>query len=84
MFEEKSGMVMWREWRTTVSQRSLEGSAQPRQAEETEGKSQRSSLALNSGRTGISLQRRLRRRSIFILLHPPQILHSSQSDSVAR
>jgi hypothetical protein len=22
MFEEKSGMVMWREWRTTVSQRS--------------------------------------------------------------
>jgi hypothetical protein len=24
MFEEKSGMVMWREWRTTVSQRSPE------------------------------------------------------------
>jgi hypothetical protein len=27
-----------------------------------EGKSQRSSLALNSGRTGVSLKRRLRRR----------------------
>jgi hypothetical protein len=24
MFEEKSGMVMWREWRTTFSQRSPE------------------------------------------------------------
>jgi hypothetical protein len=24
MFEEKSGMLMWREWRTTVSQRSPE------------------------------------------------------------
>jgi hypothetical protein len=24
MFEEESGMPMWREWRTTVSQRSLE------------------------------------------------------------
>jgi hypothetical protein len=37
------------------------GSEQPRQAEETlEGKSQRSSLALNSGRTGVSLKRRLR------------------------
>jgi hypothetical protein len=24
MFEEKSGMVMWREWRTTVWQRSPE------------------------------------------------------------
>jgi hypothetical protein len=24
MFEEESGMSMWREWRTTVSRRSLE------------------------------------------------------------
>jgi hypothetical protein len=24
MFEEESGMPMWREWRTTISQRSLE------------------------------------------------------------
>jgi hypothetical protein len=39
------------------------GSAQPREAEETlEGKSQRNSLALNSGITGVSLQRRRRRR----------------------
>ena len=38
-------------------------SAQQRKAEETmEGKSQRSSLALISGRTGVSLKRRLRRR----------------------
>jgi hypothetical protein len=36
---------------------------QPRQAEETlEGMSQRSSLVVNSGRTGVSLKRRLRRR----------------------
>jgi hypothetical protein len=46
---------------TVVSQRSPEIIVH-RQAEETlEGKSQRSSLALNSGRTGGSLKRRLRR-----------------------
>jgi hypothetical protein len=41
---------------------SCTGSAQSRRAEETEAKSRRSSLALNSGRTGVNLQRRLKRR----------------------
>ena len=44
------------------------GSAQQRKAEETmEGKSQRRSLALNSGRTGVSLKRWLRRRRLSCL-----------------
>jgi hypothetical protein len=67
MFEEKSGMLMWREWRTTVSQR-LPEIIVHRECAAEEGrrndgrKSQRSSLALISGRTGVSLERRLRRR----------------------
>jgi hypothetical protein len=67
MSEEKSGMLMWREWRTTVSQRLaliiIHSEWQPREAEEKmEGKSQCSSLASKSGRTGVSLKRRSRIR----------------------
>jgi hypothetical protein len=62
MFEEKSGMLMWREWRTTVSQRSPEIIVH-RECAADEGrrndgrKVSTSSLALNSGRTAVSLKR---------------------------
>ena len=60
MFEEKRGMLMWREWRTTFSQRSPEIIVHREctaEEETMEGKSQRSSLAPNSGRTVVSLKR---------------------------
>jgi hypothetical protein len=63
MFEEKSGLLMWREWRTTVWQKSPEiivnRECAAEAGQKAEGKSQRNSLVQNSGRTGISLQRRL-------------------------
>jgi hypothetical protein len=63
MFEEESGTPMWREWRTTVWQISLEVIVRGECAVEADRrKSQHSSLALNSGRTGVSLWRRRRRR----------------------
>jgi hypothetical protein len=60
MFEDESGMPMWREWRTTVSQRSLEiivhGECAVKADRRNAGKkSQHNSLALNFGRTGVSL-----------------------------
>jgi hypothetical protein len=67
MFEKKSGMVMWREWRTAVWQRSPEIIIHRKCAAEggrrNDGRKVSTQLPRpKSGRTDISLQRRLRRK----------------------